>query len=636
MQGSTITEGFGETAQVEPASQSPAPVLDADPGDELERLRRENAHLRELVDRQEARIAWMQEIGAALGTYRNQHDLLGFMIERISRIMDAERTTLFILEPESGELWSRFVSNQTVREIRVRLGEGIAGWVARHGVTVNVKDAYRDPRFKREFDRQTGFRTRSVLCQPMRNKEGRIIGVVQALNKRCGWFSVDDERLLTSIMNLAAIVIENQTLYLSEISRNVELMETKLELEERVAELDALYQLQRTLLEVEDPFDGGLEDIARACLRIVPSAACGVAFREEADEDMALFMLENTGAHGRLSAHERLEDFALGQWVMRGRETKICNDLSCLPPDKFLAQLSVRPRNLLAAPLRADGNAIGVLYLVNRGPSNKAERGGFSDADRKLLSLAAAQVGLGLGRILRRKREREEDRLSTIGRMLSGVLHDLKTPLTIVNGYVQLMARSDDANTRNEFAEAVLKQFDHLDRMTREVLAYARGDSALFLRNVILRDFVNEFRELLAEEFAGHPIDVQVTSDTDGEVRFDDGKIRRILFNLARNAREAMEGGGHYEVHFTRDGEDLVVSCADTGAGIPPEIRDQLFDAFVTSGKASSTGLGLAIVRKFVEDHGGRIHFASTPGEGTTFHVRLPVFRRDADGTIAA
>lgn len=624
------TDRVSSTAETLEASAEAIP-RDLPIGEEA--LASEVVRLRRLVATQEDRIQWMQEVGAALGAYRNQHDLLQFVIERISRIMDAERATLFILDPETGELWSRFVSNRTVKEIRVRIGEGIAGWVAQHGVAVNVKDAYQDPRFRKRFDQETGFRTRSVLCQPIRNKDGRIIGAVQALNRREGYFTVEDEQVLAAVMNVAAMVIENHKLYLSEIARNVELMEARHELEDRVAELDALYQLQGTLLEIEDIFEGGLEHVARACLRILPSAACGVAIRDDA-EDMSIFTLENAGLHGRFNAHCAAEDFALGNWVLDGRETRLCNDLSCLPRDRFLDELTLQPRNLLAAPLRAEGKAIGVVYLVNRGASNRAHRAGFSEADRKLLSLAASQIGIALARSLRRAREREEDRLATIGQMLSGVLHDLRTPLTVVNGYVQLMARSDDRATREEFASAIHKQFDHLHHMTREVLAYARGDSAIFLRNVILRQFVDEFGELLAEDFAGYPIEVSVTRDTDGEVRIDDGKIRRILFNLARNAREAMPAGGQYRVHFSRQGTDLLIACTDTGEGIPPEIQDRLFDAFVTCGKQSSTGLGLAIVRKFVEDHGGDIHFASTPGEGTTFRLRLPVFHRDTEGVV--
>ena len=179
-------------------------------------------------------LAWMQEIGTALGQHWKEDELLTFVMERVTWIMDAERATLFLLEPDGQHIWSRVVSDRETKEIRLRVGVGIAGWVAQHCKSINVKDAYKDSRFNPSFDLKTGFRTRSVLCQPMRNNKGVLIGVVQVLNKRSGYFTVEDEHLLSSISNTAAIVIENNRLYFSVVDRNLELLSTKRALEERV------------------------------------------------------------------------------------------------------------------------------------------------------------------------------------------------------------------------------------------------------------------------------------------------------------------------------------------------------------------------------------------------------------------
>ncbi len=135
------------------------------------------------------------------------------VVDRIAEVMDAERCTLFLYDEERGELWSKVLTEAKVGEIRVRLGEGIAGHVMATGETVRVDDAGTDPRFAARFDRASGFVTRTILCHPLTNVHGRRIGVVQVLNKRGGRFTDRDAELLAALTSQAAIAIENARLY---------------------------------------------------------------------------------------------------------------------------------------------------------------------------------------------------------------------------------------------------------------------------------------------------------------------------------------------------------------------------------------------------------------------------------------
>jgi signal transduction histidine kinase len=111
-----------------------------------------------------------------------------------------------------------------------------------------------------------------------------------------------------------------------------------------------------------------------------------------------------------------------------------------------------------------------------------------------------------------------------------------------------------------------------------------------------------------------------------GVARFDEGKILRVIHNLARNAAEAMgEKGGRFTIRVARDTEndELVITFQDTGPGIPKEIEHRLFQSFVTSGKKGGTGLGLAITKRIAEEHGGTISVHSS-SRGATFKMRLP------------
>ena len=106
---------------------------------------------------------------------------------------------------------------------------------------------------------------------------------------------------------------------------------------------------------------------------------------------------------------------------------------------------------------------------------------------------------------------------------------------------------------------------------------------------------------------------------------FDEGKMLRVVTNIARNARQAMGPQGSFTWRLTDTaGGGVQFSMTDTGPGIPMSMRDKLFDAFTTADKADGTGLGLAIVRRIVEDHRGQVTFTTELGRGTTFVVTLP------------
>ena len=144
------------------------------------------------------------------------------------------------------------------------------------------------------------------------------------------------------------------------------------------------------------------------------------------------------------------------------------------------------------------------------------------------------------------------------------------------------------------------------------------------MRKVYLNKFFADVRRQLALEITGKPIELLFHVDTKLVARFDEGRLARVIHNLARNAIEAMaEAGGVLTIGARLDGQDLLIWMQDTGPGIPAAIEGQLFQSFVTMGKAGGTGLGLAIVKKIVEEHGGSVSVSSTSA-GATFELRLP------------
>ncbi len=175
------------------------------------KLKSQITDLRKKHHRLEMELDVLNKIGKALSSVFNLDDLLNMIMEKITEIMDADRSTLYILDKEKNILWSKIA--QGTKEIKLQLGQGIAGFVAETGKIINIPDAYKDSRFNPETDKKTGYRTRSMLTIPMRNREGEITGVIQTLNKKKGVFKKNDEELALVLGTQISVAIENVRLY---------------------------------------------------------------------------------------------------------------------------------------------------------------------------------------------------------------------------------------------------------------------------------------------------------------------------------------------------------------------------------------------------------------------------------------
>lgn len=141
-------------------------------------------------------------------------DLLDFLAREAIGEMEADRSSIFLLDEARHELWSRVALGMNEQVIRFPADRGIAGHVATTGELLNVSDPYADARFNPSVDRQTGYRTRSILCGPLRARDGRIVGVIQVLNKRGdGPFLESDVRRFERVMSRCALAIENALTY---------------------------------------------------------------------------------------------------------------------------------------------------------------------------------------------------------------------------------------------------------------------------------------------------------------------------------------------------------------------------------------------------------------------------------------
>jgi signal transduction histidine kinase/putative methionine-R-sulfoxide reductase with GAF domain len=578
--------------------------------------------------REQKKVALVQEVSRALSTTGDIDTLLHLIMEKVTELMEADRSTLFLVTDDGSQLWSKVIQGSEVAEIRINVGEGVAGWVAQTREIVNIPDAYADQRFQPAVDLKSGYRTRSILSVPMLGALGGLVGVLQVLNKDDGPFTRPDEELMTALASQAAIAIENARLYHSLVTQNQELQRARRFLERRQRELNALYEVEKELSAALD-LDDLLSRILAQAITVLGGGAGSIAL---VDPDGALrFRTVQGPAAPRLIERTLPHGTGLLGWSIAHKTPIIVDDPANDPRHaiEVAKEAGVKPQHIMVAPLVDGEDVMGGIEIIDQRRTVRDGDGAWGEEDLKLLVLIAAQAASAIGLARRRSEQSNRDRLASIGRMLAGLLHDLKTPMTIISGYAQLMAASDDGQQRENYVEQIQRQFDLMAGMTREVLAFARGDTDLVVRKVYVNRFTEELTTQLGAATAGRGIDFEVEARYDGVAYFDEQKLLRVFHNLARNAVEAMPDGGKLKVLVDKVGDQIVWKVTDTGPGIPQELRGRLFELFAT-GKKGGTGLGLAIVKKILDDHHGTVECDSDPN-GTTFTVRMPL-QRPSDG----
>ena len=292
----------------------------------------------------------------------------------VSETINAERSTLFLYDTDADELFSRVVQGDGVNEIRIAAGAGIAGSVFKSGQARIIADAYADPRFNRDVDVRTGYRTRNILCSPIRNKQHQVIGVTQVLNKKEGEFDDEDARLLESLSTQAAAALENAQLFekIERAQREEALLlevtnaigsELKLDplLIKVIAAATGLLDADRGTLFLHDPRTDELvsrvaEGVSVRELRIPAGAGiAGECFR--------------TGAP--INIPEAYADARFNPEVDR--------------------RTHYRTSSLLAMPISArEGNKVGVIQMLNK------KHGPFSAHDERRLRSFCSQIAMAL------------------------------------------------------------------------------------------------------------------------------------------------------------------------------------------------------------------------------------------------
>jgi len=226
---------------------------------------------------------------------------------------------------------------------------------------------------------------------------------------------------------------------------------------------------------------------------------------------------------------------------------------------------------------------------------------------------------------------RRRDRLHALGEVAMGLAHEIRNPLGIIKTATQLLhRRADLPETDKRHLEYVISEVSRINDLITEFLDFAKPSAPL--RTVqAARPVVEEILGFCGPELSTHNIDAQIDDEAPGATIYADAKqLKQACLNLILNAIDAMPGGGRLTLGIRSVGGNTVISIADTGEGIPPDMIERIFTPFVTT-KASGTGLGLAKVFSIMESHDGSIECVSEKDAGATFSLYIPAQGDDGD-----
>lgn len=221
----------------------------------------------------------------------------------------------------------------------------------------------------------------------------------------------------------------------------------------------------------------------------------------------------------------------------------------------------------------------------------------------------------------------QAERMALVGRFAASIVHDLKNPLAIISVAAEMACmETATAEARRTALGRISSQIDRITHLVNDILEFTRGTPiATTFSECSYDEFVcSQVQEFQQEvglkavriEYANAPPAVRLPLNSP--------RLARVFHNLIANAVDAMPAGGAIKLRFRVTDQDVTTEIEDTGPGIPAEVADRLFDAFVTHGKPRGTGLGLSIAKRIIEEHGGTIAARNQPGGGAVFAFSLP------------
>jgi PAS domain S-box-containing protein len=385
-----------------------------------------------------------------------------------------------------------------------------------------------------------------------------------------------------------------------------------------------------TLLELSRMSRVSLKEIADYVLeeqvKLTRSEIGWIGFMDDEEKNLIVHAWSKTAlkdcAVTDLPFHFSVENAGIWAEAIRERKAVIINEYRFAHPNKKgCPQGHIPLSRFMSIPIFEDDRIVAVA-----GVANKVDEYDSSDVRQLTLLLD------GMWRIVQRERAddalREAERLAAMGRALSSVAHDMKTPLIAIGGFSRLVQKHMEKDSPDyDKLEIVLKETQRLEKMVKDMLDFSRPLDLDISKEDINR-LINECLMVVEPVAQEKRIKILTRESMDlPPVSLDTTRMKQVLINLFINAIQASPEGEAVTIQCAMREEHLVIDVVDCGCGIRSEHRNQIFSPFFTT-KKEGTGLGLSIVKKIVEAHKGHVEILDNPEKGVTFRLVIPDHER--------
>lgn len=547
-----------------------------------------------------------------MASIQDLEELLGGIIRLAAQVLQAKTASLMLLDERTNELRimaSKGLDAETVRSVRMKIGEGISGYVMEYGKPLLVKDIEKDNRFRRVNRRK--YETKSLISVPMATK-GKIFGVLNLNNKRSGKpFTEADLRLLTAFAAQAAVAIDN--VYLLDQNRR------------KIQELSILYDIAKNV--------GAADGIKQA----VESIFSGIGQVVEIDH-CYWFLWEKR--YRRLSlAFAMIPQSPISQ-RMEGREIYLTEDLAALLKDRRKNKLNGTVKDFLVdSKLCAPQLSLFDSFPISmRGELHGLFCAGsttlrtISESELQLISIIISQAA---ALYEQHSALSNAAHMMTMSKVASEIAHDLRHPLTNIKGILQILeTKWYDGDFRQESLQLIHQEIYRLTDLTKELVRFS-SPSRFQVKDQDVHQILEKALNLVDHDLRRGKIELCRNFSQDlPPVCVDENEVLDVFLNILLNSIESMSDGGKLTIStdlcdHIKDESGILriflrINFTDTGEGIAPEHRVRIFERYFTT-KESGTGLGLSIAKRIVAAHRGFIEVHSVPARGSTFSVHFPV-----------
>jgi signal transduction histidine kinase len=577
-------------------------------GSKREMNKVENKEFNNPDEQQSENLAIFSHIAYKINASLDIQETLDAIVEAAAELISCSLVELDLWDANQQKLVLQAIRSTPERAFPIGksfpLGTGYTSWMVRNRQPLLVPDV--DARSDIQPDILPGeLPFKSYLGHPLVVAE-KLIGVLVLVHDIQDAFNEDDLLLLEALAGQATIAIQNARLF-----------------EDTQRKARKLAALNEVASVINQPLSLG-EIMARAIEKVIvvtESAAGGIRLLDPDSDELVI-----VASHGlnpdyiQQVDRIRLGEGVVGRVAQSGKALVIKN----LAQDRRAYDRQAAAQHELTAfaavPLMIKERTIGTLGVASKDEID------FTEEDLDLLRAIGDQIGLVIENDELRQERLKEERLTAIGKVATGVAHDLRSPLGSILRSAEFLSRSElSPGTREKLSSSIISLTRRLIGSTQQILDYVQGHKpTLHLQPCSLIDLLDEALEVFHGDLSDQGIEIIRQYNFKGSILMDANRMAQVAYNLISNARDAMPRGGSLFLSTERVNDSVVIRFSDTGPGVPPELSERIFEPYFSFGKNQGAGLGLAISRQIVQEHGGKIRVASEEGTGATFIISLP------------